>query len=589
MIPSHFIQVEKIPLTPSGKVDVKALPSPLPGGHKTGEKFAAPRDETEKKLVGIWSEVLEVEEGDIGIDDDFFHLGGHSLRVIAQSAKIHKEFNVNVPIADMFKLTTIRQLARYIKGTGEEKFASIEAVEKREYYPLSSAQKRIYLVQQMDLDTTAYNTPAILMLEKEPDRETLETTFKKMIQRHETLRTSFHIAVDEPVQVINEKVEIKTEYYETGSFHSFLRPFDLYLAPLMRVGVMKDRGRYMLMIDMHHIITDGTSQRVLKEEFLAIYNGEELPPLKLQYKDYSRWQSFQTKSLAMIRQEEYWLKEFQENIPVLNLPTDYQRAATRSYEGDMVPFIVSRKKTGALKEMATKNEATLYIVLLALYNIFLSKICLQEDILVGTPIVGRRHADLERSIGMFVNVIALKNNPKGSKKFEEFLAEVKEKTLKAFENQDYPYDRLVEKFGSSRDLSRNPLAETQLVWLDSSGTEDHIESKTPKDENIDNRETPVQSFEIQKTKLDITLTAKETGGEIRCQLHYVTRLFKRSTISKFCSYFVNILETIVRNPGITIDKIELLTKEDKDRMVALNRQNKEIFSRFKTEDFNEDF
>jgi hypothetical protein len=444
----------------------------------------------------------------------------------------------------------------------------------------------------MDPDTTAYNTPEAIILEKEPDIQRLAEAFKRLFQRHEILRTSFEMVEEGPVQRIHECAAVKIESLATvGDINDFVRPFDLSRAPMLRIGLLKEaNGKCLLILDMHHIITDGTSQRVLKKEFIALEAGEQLPPLKIQYKDFSLWQNNQMKSMAMICREKYWLKEFAENIPVLNLPIDYERTANRDYQGDMVAFKISKEETAALKNMALKSEATLYMVLLALYNIFLAKICNQEDILVGTPIAGRTHADLEQTIGMFVNVIVLKNNPRGNETFDEFLAEVKEKTINAFENQDYPFDLLVERFGGNRDLNRNPLVETHFVWHDRGAENDQVEGETQNDENKNNEEKIFESFEIKKTKLEITLVATAgSGGMITCQIYYMTRLFERSTIEKFCRYFMNILETVIKQPQIKLNEIELVTEEDKDRMAALNRQNKRVFSRFKEEGFNEDF
>jgi amino acid adenylation domain-containing protein len=542
MIPSYFVQLEKIPLTPNGKVDRKAL-SP-PGAQKTREKFTAPRDETEEKLAAIWSEVLGVNKGDIGIDHDFFQLGGHSLRVTVQAAKIHKEFNVNVPLADLFKLTTIRQISEYIKVTGEEKFASIEAVEKKEYYPLSSAQKRIYLVQQMDLHSTAYNTPGRLVLEKEPDKERLEESFKKLIQRQESLRTAFHMVADEPVQVIHEKVEFKIEYYETGSFHTFVRPFDLSRAPLLRVGLMKEReGRHILLTDMHHVITDGTSRQILEKEFMSLYNGEKLPPLRLRYKDYSRWQNRQMKRMAMIRQEEYWLREFEGNIPVLNLAADYQGAGDIKTEAVYIMTVIKNGRLERLRALEKSENVTMFMILLALYNTLLFKITGQEDIIIGTVTAGRRHADLENIIGMLVNTLALRNFPRGDMTFREVLGRVKQKTLEAFSNQDYPFENLVGKVVGIREPGRNPLFDAAFFF--DSNREDSSQFDQKKlTENIE-------------TRFQLNLGVLEKKDNMVCAFGYSKSLFKQETIERYCRYFEEIVSAVVDNHDILLQNITI--------------------------------
>ncbi|MDQ1355503.1 MAG: hypothetical protein QG657_5813, partial [Acidobacteriota bacterium] len=375
MIPSYFVRLEKIPLTSNGKVDRKALPkSPL----NVGEKYTAPREAVETKLAAIWSEVLSRDllhlyqlQTSIGIDDNFFQLGGHSLKATILIAKIHKAFNVKIPLTEIFKRPTIRAFSDYIKAAAGEKYTRIEPLEKKEYYPLSSAQKRLYFLQAMEETGTEYNMPQLLNLEGKIDRERLEDTFVKLLQRHESLRTSFATVGDEPVQRIHENVEFEIEYKNCNlstdytdytdekdntihhssfmntphhSIRSFIRPFDLSKAPLMRVGLLKeDDEKNLLMVDMHHSITDGVSLGILVKEFLSLYRGELLPPLRLQYKDFAGWQNrevVEQKGESILRQEAYWIKEFESGAPVLDLPIDYPKPKVKGFEGRGERFIV---------------------------------------------------------------------------------------------------------------------------------------------------------------------------------------------------------------------------------------------------------
>ncbi|MCP4148900.1 MAG: non-ribosomal peptide synthetase, partial [bacterium] len=334
---------------------------------------------------------------------------GHSLKATVMAARVHKEFNVQLPLAERCKTPALRGLANTVKGLTKEKYAAVEPIEKKDYYILSSAQKRLYILQQMELESTAYNIPYITLLSENISPETLEKTFRKLIARHESLRTTFHIVNGEPVQVIHKHADFEFERKQ-GSVNEFFRPFDLTHAPLLRAAVMetKDNKKNML-IDMHHIITDGTSQEVLIKEFYRLNKGENLPPLELQYKDYAVWQNSPVHKKLMKQQETFWLDLFSGEVPVLELPTDYQRPVIQSVEGNRESFALNREDTADLKETAKKNETTLYITILSIITILLSKLSGQEDVIIGTPTAGRRHADLENIIGMFVNTLAMRN------------------------------------------------------------------------------------------------------------------------------------------------------------------------------------
>ncbi|HLP58794.1 MAG TPA: condensation domain-containing protein, partial [Candidatus Deferrimicrobium sp.] len=478
MIPAYFMPLEKIPLTPSGKIDRRALPKP---GLKAGKSYIAPRNEIERKLVGIWSEVLGRDalqvsqlQTSIGIHDNFFQSGGHSLKATLLVSKIHKVFNVKIPLVEIFKNPTISGLSNYIGNTAAEAYTGIAPVEQKEYYVLSSAERRLHFLQEMDKDGTAYNIPVAWILEGVLDRKKLADTFVQLVKRHESFRTSFIIIGEEPVRRVHNKsfAELFQKRPLGEDPLKFIQPFDLSQAPLLRVGLLNlAEDRHMLLVDMHHIISDGMSSQVLARDFSALYAGNELPGIKVQYKDYAEWQKRERVSKNILEQGEFWEKEFEGEIPVLELPADYARPAVYSFEGNKINFEINKETAGALKTLALETGTTLYMLLLALYTIFLSKLSNREDIVVGTPVAGRRHDDLEKIIGMFVNTLATRNYPAGEKMFRDFLAEVKEKTLKAFENQEYPYEDLVEKVTAIRDVSRNPLFDTMFV-LQNTGSQE---------------------------------------------------------------------------------------------------------------------
>ncbi|MCP5104097.1 MAG: amino acid adenylation domain-containing protein, partial [bacterium] len=413
MLPSFFIPLEKIPLTRHNKVDRRALPEPDISTADSG--IEALEGETEEIIAGVWSDLLGVEKENIGADTNFFDLGGHSLTAIRLVSKLHRELNVNVPLTEVFKQTTVRELANVVKETAESRFLAITKAEEKEYYPLSSAQKRIFILHRAQDNSRVFNMPRMVVLEGELREDQLENAFTQLIQRHDVFRTSFGIIDNEPVQWVHENVEFKIELKDTAHF---VRPFDLSRAPLLRAGVLKlEENKHLLMVDMHHIISDGVSREIVVRALEIFYNAQSLPRLAIQYRDFSEWQNKLFQRGDIKKQEEYWLNQFSGSIPLLELPCDNPRPETRCFAGDSVIFEIEKAETEQLKALATREKTTLFILLLTIYNIFLSKLSGQEDIVVGTVTAGRRHADLEPLVGMFANMLALRNVPTQNKIF----------------------------------------------------------------------------------------------------------------------------------------------------------------------------
>ncbi|MCK4765641.1 MAG: amino acid adenylation domain-containing protein, partial [Candidatus Aminicenantes bacterium] len=522
MIPSSFVFIEQMPLNPNGKVDIKALPAPELISLKG---YLPPGNKVEGILVDTWALVLELDKTKIGIDDDFFELGGHSLSVTRLAGKIHKALDVEIPFSVVFTTPTIRGIAEYIeKEKKDKKYVEILPVEKKEYYPISSAQGRFFLLQRMGPETTAYNISGIMQLDGSLKKEVFEKGFKRLIDRHESLRTSFEMLPDGPVQKIRdfEDIEFGIEFEEnpklqntnskqitsfktqipnsypqqlfssagshtsdlSDTSHSekkggrqeeyddfihnsvprFIRPFDLSKAPLLRVGLLKiEEEKHLLMVDMHHIISDGISIELLLHDFAALLADRELPPLNVSYKDYTGWQHTRAYRDMLMSQAAFWEQAFAGEIPVLELPTDYTRPAVQDFEGRTMEFQLTGEETRALNRFSLEQRSTLFMTLLAIYTLFLSKITDQQDIVVGTPVSGRRSPDIDLLVGLFVNTLALRNYVPVERTFAAFLAEVKESTLQAFENQDYPYEYLIEKLIIKRDISRNPLFDSMFV------------------------------------------------------------------------------------------------------------------------------
>ncbi|WP_081481590.1 non-ribosomal peptide synthetase [Paenibacillus elgii] len=563
MVPACFVQLERMPLTPNGKIDRKALPAPE-GIVNTGVEYVAPRNAVEAKLARIWKRVLGVRN--IGVKDNFFELGGHSLRATTLVGNIHKEMNIQVPLREVFEHPTIEQMAGKIAELEHLAYASIPVIEPSDDYPVSSAQKRMYILSQLEGGETSYNMPGVMTIEGTLDRVKFEEAFHKLILRHETLRTSFDIRNGEPVQLIHRDVDFKVEYERCSEaeaqayIRAFFRQFDLKRAPLLRVGLIEvNHSRHILLFEMHHIVSDGVSMGNLMKELVRFYRGEELPALRIQYKDYSAWQRAGISSEWMRQQEAYWLDTFKEDLPVLDIPTDYARPATRSFSGDMLEFRIDRQRSEELRKLAAQTGSTLYMVLLAVYTVFLSKYSGQEDIIVGTPIAGRRHAELEPIIGMFVNTLAIRSHPAKEKPFLAYLEEVRDIALKAFENQDYPFEELVDRLDVQRDTSRNPLFNAMFV----------LQNMDLGSLDLDGLQMKPYPGRHSVAKFDLTLNAAEEGDQIVCNLEYADRLFKKETIERMAKHFIQLIDAMLENPKAELKSIETITAQEKTQILTL--------------------
>ncbi|BFH71003.1 hypothetical protein PsJ27TS7_50030 [Paenibacillus dendritiformis] len=562
MIPSYFVQLERMPLTSNGKVDRKALPEPQ-GGLQTGVEYVAPRNRTESQLVKIWEEVLGYSG--IGVLDNFFELGGHSLRATNLVSKIQKEMNVELPLRDVFRYSTIEEMALAISRIGEQSFSSIPLAGARAYYPLSSAQKRLFILNQLEGADQSYNMPGVLLLEGSIDRSLLEKAFRGLIARHETLRTGFEIVQGEALHRIYESVDFAVEYRHASEeeapevVQAFIRPFDLAKPPLLRAELVELAAeRYLLIFDMHHIVSDGVSMDVLVEELVRLYGGESLEPLRIQYKDYSVWQQSDEQKVQLKRQEAYWLDRYRGELPVLEMPTDYPRPAVQSFEGQTLTSFVDEATNEGLKQLAAQRGTTLYMVLLAAYTVLLHKYTGQDDLIVGTTIAGRTHGDTQPLIGMFVNTLALRNYPASEKSFLSYLEEVKETTLGAYEHQNYPFEELVDKVQVSRDLSRNPLFDTMFSLQ-------NLEDKEFKLEGL--KLSPYPS-EYGTAKFDLSVDVTEENGGLECSFEFATALYKESTIRRLSTHFGHLLAAIVSRPDAKIAELGILTPAEKEQILG---------------------
>jgi len=558
MVPSYLMRIDALPVNRSGKLDKRALPEIEA---KTDKEYIAPRNETEKIICRIFSDILNC--GEVGIKDSFFALGGHSLRATRLLNRIEEETGKRIALKDIFSRPTPEQLAEIVNSEGEYAYSPIPKAEEKEYYPMSSAQKRTYLVCQLDPNGILYNMPESYRIEGEVDPDALKNALQTLIDRHEILRTQFLMVDGEPVQKILPHADVDFEFIkdetteEADLIGSFTRPFDLSSVPLFRVQLIDRGDHYLFNMDTHHIIGDGMSSGTFIKELNTLYNGGTLPPLTHQFKDYSEWM----RSRDLSGQKAYWTSQFDEEIPVLDMPLDFVRPQEQSYKGAMLTAPSGKDLARKIRELSSSTGSTEFMVFLSAAMVLLSKYSRQEDVVIGSPISGRTHKDTEEMLGMFVNTLAMRGQPEGKKTYREFLSDVKKICLKAYENQEYPFEELVEAVDVERDLSRNPLFDVMLVLQNN------------EEEKIRFGSSEVTMAETKDTiaKIDLSFDIWEEQGEYIIGMEYCTDLFRKESAQKILSHFLILLQKLTESPEERLADVEMLDDTEREQvLVALN-------------------
>jgi len=541
--------------------------------------WVGPENEIEERLVKIWEEALGVRG--VGAADNFFAIGGHSLKMVSLQYKIEKEFAVRVSIKKLFDAASVRAMAGIItvaaavsesESVREEKRAASSAAAAearvktageggRTVYPVSSVQKRLFIVESMEGPSTSYNVPFVLKITGRLDMPKFSDAIEKMVARHEALRTSFEIVDGEPVQVVHPAVRLKKFFQDASTgvledyLREFVRPFDLSEPPLFRVKLLKvGDNEHWLMLDVHHIIFDGMSLEIFTRELFEIYSGRTLPELTAQYKDFCLWQEKFIASRAAAEQEKIWFEMLSGELPTLNMPTDFTRPPKPDIAGDHYGFTADSEISARLRSLALTTGNTLYTVVLAAFNVLLSRYSQQEDIIVGTPLVGRPSLEAQKMVGMFINTMPARNYPKGGKKFSEFLGEVRSNFLNIIDNQDYQLDMLIDRLNVKRASGHNPLFDAVFVYQTSRGL---------RDETFGEITVRPQGLETGTAKFDVTLQAFESEDAIRFDFEYRKCLFREETIRRMSSQLINILDEVSRKPDMLIEDIELMSPAER--------------------------
>lgn len=569
-IPNYFMQLERFELTANGKIDKKLLPEIK----NNSKKIIKPINEKEEKLKKIFEEILNKE--DISTDDNFFELGGDSLLAIKLTTKIFEDLNVQIGIKNIFDNPSIIELAKVIEKTGKTENKVIEKRKKEEFYPTSSAQKRMYYSTLADGNKSIlYNISGGIILDKRPDVKKLNKCFKQLIDENESLRTYFETIDGEIVQKIQDDVEFNL--IEEKVNHSnikkitdeFIKPFDLSKAPLIRakIVVMKN-NKALLLIDMHHIISDGQTIQIITKKISDLYNGKTTQKNKLDYKDFAIWENKQ----KFDKEEKYWLSVFEDEVPVLELPTNFSRPTSQSFEGNSIIRKLDKKYLEAIKNTCKTLNITPYMLLMGTYYILLSEYASSNDIVVGTPVVGRNTEQVQDIIGMFVNTLAIRNKIEQDLTFEEFINKVKENILKALENQEYPLDRLIKKLNLQKEASRNLLFDVMFTYQNEGYP-------------IMNFDKIKAKFYVPKTnisKFDLLLEAIQDKETLTLRFEYCTKLFTEEFIEKMSKNYINILKVVLSNTKIKISNIDMISREEKRQILNQTNNTQTTYERNKT-------
>ncbi|AOM80165.1 non-ribosomal peptide synthetase [Pedobacter steynii] len=552
MVPHYFIMMEEFPLLVSGKLDRKSLPDPV---IEAGADYVAASTETESRLVSIWSGVLRLDISQISINRSFFELGGHSLRAMAMVNEINRTLNIRVSLNDVFKYPTVQTLAGFINGSDAVHFQPIIAAVSADFYPLSPAQQRLYFLNEFNPDSSAYNGSLVTEIKGPLNIHRLKQAFQKLLDRHEILRTYFTTVDGVPVQKIVEDYVFELEMLKSEGrkqeeiIRQFVRPFDLGKLPLFRIALIEMmEEEHLLIFDIHHIISDGLSQEILIKDFTSLYNGYPLNELMLQYKDFAMWQNDTLQQERISSQRKFWNQLFDQIPDVLELPIDFPRSSFVDAKAGKCNFNINENLVQQLQVISDKHGLTMYMLMLSVYNLLLSKLCNAEDIVVGTPVSGRDYPGLENIPGMFVNTIPLRNLASGEMRFDEFILSVKKRAAEAFSNQSFPYNLLVEDLRLERDNSHNPLFDTLFTYQDF------------KEERLSIPDLDIYSYDAghQFTQFDLILSVTLKNGELSCFFEYSADLFRQDTIERFVTYFHNILESVVHDDQVLLSRIAFL-------------------------------
>jgi amino acid adenylation domain-containing protein len=570
MVPSAIVLLNQFPLNAHGKVAVEQLPAPA--ASVVAEHDEQPQGAIEELVAGIWSEVLGLER--VGRSASFFGLGGHSLQAMQVVARVSEAFDIDLSLRSFLDGPTVGELALNIetalKNHEDLKLPPLERVSRDQALPLSFAQQRLWFIHQLNPQSPAYNMRHAVRLRGQLDVNSLERALVEIVKRHEILRTTFATVDGQPVQVISETVPV---YLRTADFSHLAerereeethrlsldevrQPFDLTEAPLLRLLLIRlHEDEHVLLLVLHHIISDGWSTAILADEIGSLYEAliqgksPTLPALPIQYADFAHWQRKCLQGETLESHLLYWKNQLAGDLTMLDLPTDRPRTAVQSLRGERQARVLPPALLESLKSLSRRESATLFMTLLAAFQTLLYRYTNQEEILVGTPIANRSHVATERLIGFFVNTLVLRTRLSGRAGFRELLRHVREVTLGAYGHQDLPFERLVEEIQPTRNLGRMPLFQVMFMLQN---------VPLPHFEHAGLRLNPMEVYP-GATEFDLILNTMEIEEGLLASITYNADLFDAATIERMLNHYQVLLEGLVAEPNQSLALLPLLT------------------------------
>jgi amino acid adenylation domain-containing protein/thioester reductase-like protein len=561
MMPQYVIRMESLPLTGSGKIDRKVLPRPEAEAGSEAV-YAAPRSELEQQMVRIWQEVLKREL--VGIDDNFSAIGGQSLKAAFLLARMEKQLGVRVGMAYFYAGPTIRQVADAFKPSDEPEEDLFEPAPVADFYPLTPSQGQLFVLSRMESVGTSYNVPVHLVFTGKLDTAKLSKALQGVVERHESLRTSFRLQDNDPVQTVQSSVRMmnRMEAAEEASVErlavEFIRPFNLENPPLFRALLIETGpDRHHLLLDLHHIVCDGVSVAILLRDLNALYRGDMLEPLALQSKDYAVWHKKLAGSRRFEEMGAFWRDLFRDPQPS-ELQTDRPRGVSTDFNGEECQFVLDRDLYGETLKYVRQSGCTLHILMMSVLHLLVGRYTRQEDVITGTTMAGRTRDEVKDIIGMFVNTVPVRSFPKSDSTFNEFLKSMRSTMLEIHENQIYPLERVYESLKLRRGAGRHPLFDINFILQNVEGAGFSFEGLA-----VERR-----PFGNGKSKFDMSIAATEQGGDLRFRISYRSSLYDRSTIERFSGHFMNLLADAVRNPNRKIAELEMLSVWEKQHLLS---------------------
>ncbi|HMY17352.1 MAG TPA: amino acid adenylation domain-containing protein, partial [Polyangium sp.] len=568
MMPSAFVVLEHLPLTMNGKVNRQALPAPQARAGVLSA-FTAPRNGVEHALATIWAGVLYLEH--VGIDDNFFELGGHSLLATQVVSRIRAAFNVELPVRVLFEAPTIAELAEKIGQSQSVEISSnpppLVPVARTGALPLSFAQERLWFLDQLEPNNPFYNSFGAVRLRGRLDVHALERSLLEIVHRHEALRTTFTTVLGRAYQVITTPAPYSLLVVTTDASDVAARvageaaaPFDLARGPLLRTTLLRISDReHVLLLTMHHIVSDGWSLDVFVREIAQLYQafraGEPspLPALAIQYADYAAWQRQWLAGKVLEEQIAFWKRRLAGAPAAIELPTDKPRPAVQSHRGAAFPFVLPRELSEALVHLSRAEGATLFMTLLSAFAILLHRYCGHDDIVIGSPIANRTRPEVEGLIGFFVNTLALRTDLSGQPTFRTLLARVRDELLNAYAHQDVPFEKLVEELAPERDMSRSPIFQVMFV----------LQNTPTSSIAVSDLEISLEPTATTTAKFDLTLSIHEAAEGLCGEIEYATDIFEPQTIERLAGHYAVLLQGIVDDPDVVMTKLPLLTESER--------------------------